>query len=55
MVPGLTPSEQQVFGVGRDAFQEVVSVQETIPSVVGQFNRPNEIEKQHVLNFLHAL
>ncbi|MEQ1627303.1 MAG: hypothetical protein ABL965_07905 [Nitrospira sp.] len=54
-MPGLTPLEQQVFGVGRDAFQEVASVQEAIPSVAGPFNRLNEIEKQHVLNFLRAL
>lgn len=32
MVSGLTPLEQQVFGVGREAFQEVASVQGTIPS-----------------------
>ena len=31
MLPDLTPLEQQVFGVGREAFQEVQSVQGTIP------------------------
>ena len=31
MLPGLTPLEQQVFGVGRKAFQEVASVQGTLP------------------------
>ena len=31
MLPGLTPLEQQVFRVGRETFQEVDSVQGTIP------------------------
>ncbi len=31
MLPGLTPFEQQVFGVGREAFGEVASVQGIIP------------------------
>lgn len=31
MLSGLTVLEQQVFGVGREAFQEVASVQGTIP------------------------
>jgi CxxC motif-containing protein (DUF1111 family) len=32
MLPGLTPIEQQVFGIGREAFQEVASVQGVIPN-----------------------
>lgn len=31
MIAGLTPFEQQAFGVGREAFQEVASVQGTVP------------------------
>jgi CxxC motif-containing protein (DUF1111 family) len=32
MLPGLTPLEQRVFGVGREAFQDVASVHGTIPN-----------------------
>jgi CxxC motif-containing protein (DUF1111 family) len=32
MLPGLAPLEKQVFGVGREAFQELASVQGTIPN-----------------------
>lgn len=32
MLPGLTAIEQQVFGVGREAFQDVASVQGTVPN-----------------------
>jgi CxxC motif-containing protein (DUF1111 family) len=31
MLPGLTPLEKETFGVGKEAFQEVASVQGTIP------------------------
>ena len=32
MLPGLTPLEQQVFGIAKEAFQEVASVHGTIPN-----------------------
>ena len=32
MLPGLTPLEQRVFGVGREAFQDVASVHGSIPN-----------------------